>query len=165
VEYSGDTIFEDCHGTPQDSNLEFTIDGPSTATAATDDEGNVTFANLAAGTYNISGGVPGDFASTVVWCSINEDPDTLFQPTDTDTGVSVEVADGENIICDWYNIPFDLSGGTPTPAPTTTPGGVTQLPGTGTGSESDSTANFALYGLALLALGMTAIAVRRRVMR
>jgi hypothetical protein len=155
--YTGSTIFADCHGNPQDSHLEFTIDGPSTATAATDDDGNVTFASLAAGTYNISGGVPGEFASTVVYCSVDEDPETLFAPTETDTGVSVDLAAGSDVICDWYNIPEDLSGNT---------GGTTTLPNTGAGvSSADGNSNVALYGFMFAALGMTAFAMRKRATR
>jgi hypothetical protein len=135
--YTGNQLFADCHGNPQDSNLDFTIDGPVTETFGTGDDGNVAFQLLAAGTYNISGGVPGEFATTVVFCSVDEDPDTLFEATETSTGVSVDLEDGTDVICDWYNTPIDLSGG-PTPTPTPS-GGVTQLPNTGGGESADAT--------------------------
>jgi hypothetical protein len=163
--YSGDTIFEDCHGNPQDSNLEFTISGPESATAATDDAGNVTFADLTPGSYNVSGGVPGEFADAVVFCSAEGDPDTLVAPPATATGFSVSIpADFlGSIICDWYNIPIDLSGG---PTPTPTPDGdVTELPDTGAGVASDAGTNMALLGLGFVALGLTAVAMRRRALR
>jgi hypothetical protein len=164
--YSGDTIFEDCHDNPQNSNLEFTISGPENATAATDDNGNVTFADLTPGSYNVSGGVPGEFAEARVYCSAEGDPDTLVAPPATTTGFSVSIpADFlGSIICDWYNIPVDLSGG-PTPTPTPGDDDVTELPNTGAGSASDSSATIALYGLGFLALGVTALTMRRRVNR
>jgi hypothetical protein len=161
--YTGSALFADCHGNPQDSNLEFTIDGSGEIqTQPTDDNGNVTF-NTNPGTYNISGGVPGEFATTTVWCSVDEDPDTLFEAEETATGVSVDIEEGTDVICDWYNTPIDLSGGEPTPTPT--PGGVSQLPNTGAGDASDSGANLPLYGLGLFALGAAAVAMRRRALR
>jgi hypothetical protein len=155
--YTGTTIFADCHGNPQDSHLDFTIDGPVTETFATGDDGNVAFQVLPAGSYNISGGVPGEFASTIVYCSVDEDPDTLYAPTETDTRVSVDLAADTDVICDWYNIPEDLSGNT---------GGTTTLPNTGTGvSVADGNKSVVLYGFMFMALGMAAIAVRRRAVR
>jgi hypothetical protein len=160
--YTGNELFADCHGNPQDSNLEFSIDGPTPRSGATDDDGNVTFSTLVDGTYNISGGVPGEFATAVVWCSVDEDPDTLFEATETDTGFSIDVEADTDVICDWYNTPIDLSGG---PTPTPTPDGVTQLPNTGSGAVAGPNANIALYGFGLFALGMTALALRRRAVR
>jgi hypothetical protein len=165
--YTGDTIFEDCHDNPQDSNLEFTISGPESATAATDDDGNVTFADLTPGSYNVSGGVPGEFADAIVYCSAEGDPETLVAPPATATGFSVSMpADFlGSIICDWYNIPIDLSGApTPTPTPDDDDD-VTELPNTGAGAVGDSNTNIALFSLGFIALGMTAFAMRRRAMR
>ncbi|MFL5759304.1 MAG: hypothetical protein ACJ789_06175 [Thermomicrobiales bacterium] len=162
--YTGTAYFADCHGNPQTSHLEFTIDGPMTETFATGDDGNVAFQALPAGTYDISGGVPGEFASTVVYCSANDDPNNQVATTMTGTGYSLELADNSDVICDWYNIPEDLSGTTPTPASTTTP--TTALPSTGVGeTTAQSSSNFGLYGFAVVALSITALAVRRRAVR
>jgi hypothetical protein len=159
--YTGSALFADCHGNPQTDHLDFTISGSGELqTQATDDNGNVTF-NSNPGSHDISGGVPGEFASTVVYCSVNRDQ---IPSTQTDTGYSVTVPDGEDVICDWYNIPEDLSGLTPTPAPTSTP--TTTLPNTGAGeTTSESSGNYALLGFAIVALGATAFALRRRVAR
>jgi hypothetical protein len=155
--YTGSAICAECHGNPQDSHLDFTIDGPITETAATGDDGNVAFLGLPAGTFNISGGVPGEFAKAVVYCSVDENPDTLFAPTETDTGVSFNLAADTDAICDWYNIPEDLSGNI---------GGTTTLPNTGTGASSaDGKSNVAVYGFMFAALGMAAFAMRTRATR
>ncbi len=154
--YSGNDIFGTCHGNPQDSNLDFTIDGPVSETFATGDDGNVAFQVLPAGTYNISGGVPGEFASTVVYCSVQDEPDTQVPATKTDTGYSIDLEDDTTVICDWYNIPEDLSGNT---------GGATTLPNTGIGVSADSNSNLPLFGFAFALLGMTAMMIRRRAMR
>jgi hypothetical protein len=169
LEYAGDSLFDDCHDNPQTSNLEFTITGPESATAPTDDAGNVTFADLTPGNYNVSGGVPGEFADALVYCSAEGDPETLVKAPATATGFSVSMpADFfGSIICDWYNIPIDLSGA-PTPTPTPAAGDdddVTDLPNTGSGAKSDFDTNVALYGLGFLALGVTALTMRRRAMR
>jgi hypothetical protein len=168
--YTGDTIFADCHDNPQDAGLSFTISGPESATASTDAFGNVTFADLTPGSYNVSGGVPGEFADTVVYCSAEGNQETLVAPPATATGFSVSIpADFTgSIICDWYNIPIDLSGGDSTPTPTPAAGDdddVTDLPNTGTGIVSNSSSNIVLFGLGFLALGVTAITMRRRAMR
>jgi hypothetical protein len=61
------------------------------------------------------------------------------------------------VICDWYNIPEDLSGNT---------GGTTTLPNTGAGvSTADGDSDVALYGFMFMAFGVVAIAVRRRAAR
>jgi hypothetical protein len=161
--YAGNDIFGTCHGNPQDSHLDFTIEGPVTETFATGDDGNVAFQVLPAGTYNISGGVPGEFASTVVYCSVQDEPDNQVPATQTDIGYSIELADDTTVICDWYNIPEDLSGNTPTPAPTSTP--TVTLPNTGAGSGSGLNNTLPFFGFVFAALGLTAYALRRRAAR
>jgi hypothetical protein len=151
--YTGSALFADCHGNPQTDHLDFTIAGSGELqTQATDDNGNVTF-QTNPGSYNISGGVPGEFASTVVYCSVNGDQ---VPATQTDTGYSVTVPDGEDVICDWYNIPEDLSGNN---------GGTTTLPNTGVGAVAASDSNLPLYGFAFAALGLCTFSLRRRAMR
>jgi hypothetical protein len=175
VGYNGNDIFGDCHGNPQTSNLGFTISGPASDSGTTDGDGNITFSGLPAGTYNISGGVPGEFASTVVYCSVEDDPNNTIAVTSTDTGVSIDLPASTNVICDWYNIPFNLkgdeggttTGGTTTGGTTTTTGGTTTttttLPATGAGTVAgESDAIFYLGGLLALMLGGFAVVTRRR---
>lgn len=171
VEYAGDDIFGDCHGTPQDAGLEFAIDGPVSDSGATDGNGDITFAGLPAGTYEISGGVPGDFADTAVYCSVEDDPENMLAVTPTAIGVSIELPAGTNVVCDWYNIPYDLRGddggddddddnGGQTPTKPTT------LPSTGAGTAAGETdAAFVLGGMAVIALAGFAVVTRRRALR
>jgi hypothetical protein len=167
VEYNGDDIFGDCHGNPQTSNLEFTISGPASDSGATDADGNIAFSGLPTGTYNISGGVPGEFASTVVYCSVEDDPNNTIPVTSTDTGVGIVLPPSTNVVCDWYNIPFNLkgdeggttTGGTTTGGTTTT---TTTLPATGVGAVAgERDAVFYLGGLLALMLGGFAVVIRR----
>ena len=69
----------------------------------------------------------------------------------------VGVGDGEQIVCDVYNIPENLSGLTPTPTP------AVQLPntGSGVGTGSDLLTMLA-YGMLLAALALTTIGLARR---
>jgi hypothetical protein len=49
--YSGDNLFADCHDTPLPTY--FTISGPESTTVDADAAGNVTFADLIPGSYNV----------------------------------------------------------------------------------------------------------------
>jgi hypothetical protein len=182
VGYTGTSFYEDCHDNPQTSNLEFNliVDGDiGVAHGTTDDAGNVTFTDLPPDTYVMHGGVPGEFVDAVVYCSIEGIDGSGQLAPETEFGGFVLATNpnalGWHYICDWYNIPIDLSGGESTPTPTPVAGDdgdddedeeVTDLPNTGTGSVADTNTNIALYGLGLgfLALGVTAIAIRRRAM-
>ncbi|MGH2533574.1 MAG: hypothetical protein ACRDJW_14845 [Thermomicrobiales bacterium] len=108
VEYSGDDIFGDCHGNPPASSLEFAISGPISVAGATDGAGNVTFAELPAGTYEISGGVSAEYADSYVYCSANDNPENVLPVTWSAIGVAIDVPDGAAVLCDWYNTPYDL---------------------------------------------------------
>ncbi|HET8522602.1 MAG TPA: hypothetical protein VFL82_05165 [Thermomicrobiales bacterium] len=168
VGYNGNDIFGDCHGNPQTSNLDFSISGPASDSGATDADGNITFSGLPSGTYNISGGVPGEFASTVVYCSVEDDPNNTIAVTSTDTGVSIDLPASTNVVCDWYNIPFDLKGDGGTTSGGTTSGGTTTtttLPATGAGTVAGQSGTvFYLGGLLALVLGGFAVVMRRRAM-
>lgn len=163
-EYSGDDVFGDCHGNPQNSGLEFAITGPVSDSGPTDANGNITFGGLPAGAYEISGGVPGEFASTVVYCSVNEDPNNVLPVTSTATGVSIDVPDGAAVVCDWYNIPFDLSGNGDDDGDDDDT--ATTLPNTGAGvAGGHGDAGLFLGGAAVLALAGMALVSRRRALR
>ncbi|MGH2560364.1 MAG: hypothetical protein ACRDJH_14980 [Thermomicrobiales bacterium] len=109
VDYSGDDIFGDCHGNPSVSSLEFAIAGPVSAAGATDGDGNVVFAGLPVGAYDVSGGVPANVASAYVYCSVDGDPYNALPVTWTDAGVAIDVPAGAAVLCDWYNTPYALS--------------------------------------------------------
>jgi hypothetical protein len=154
----GDAFFSECHGTPPDPALGFAITGG--ATLETDAEGNVVFDGLAAGTYEISGGVPGEFAETVVYCSDADDVSVAWPFEFTGIGIAITVAEGDNVVCDWYNIPIDLSGN-PTPSPTKP---TTTLPNTGAGVGSNESDLGQLPAVLALAVGAGAayLGLRRR---
>ena len=76
TEYAGSDLFGDCHDNPI-ADLPFTIDGPVSATQNADADGNTIFADLPAGSYEMSGGAPGDFADAYIYCSLADDPETV----------------------------------------------------------------------------------------
>lgn len=163
VEYNGNDLFGDCHDNPQTSNLEFSIDGATPGSGATDANGNITFSELKPGPYNISGGVPGEFASTQVYCSIDYDPDTVIAVTPTATGVSIVLPENNSVTCDWYNIPFDLRGDVGDDDDDDDTTGVTTLPSTGAGgTATEATDGWLIAGAAFLAMCGLAVVSRRR---
>jgi hypothetical protein len=152
-----DDFFATCHGNPVE-DIEF-FDG-STSIGTTGADGNLVYDLGAAGSVDLNGGVPGEFARNFIYCSSNADQSTVVEFVFVEAGTSVSVDVSETgTTCDWYVVPEDLSGNTPTPAPaaTSTPtGGVTQLPNTGAG-QSDGANSMMLILLALLALGTASV--------
>jgi hypothetical protein len=110
-------IFDDCHGNGI-AGIEFTIDGPNgfsdsaeTVIENTPGPGIVRFTGLEEGTYTIGDGIPGDFASTFVYCSLAEAEDQVpFEYNNTD-GIDLPLGEGVDVICDWYTIPDPQQGG------------------------------------------------------
>lgn len=165
LEYSGDDLFTDCHGNPAPAGMGFTITGPVEMTDSTDAEGNVTFTDLTVGTYNISGGAPGDFADWVLYCSLEEDAgtDTFLTSTETDTGFSIDIESGTTVICDWYDIPLDMRGDDETPVPTEpADDDAPTLPNTGAGQNGGNSSDLMLLLLGGgLAVGGLSVASRK----
>ena len=160
-------LFDDCHDTLVDQEVSFSLDGG--AAVAVDASGNVVFDGLAAGTYDISEveGPPLDFVSLRVFCSVQGDDPEVFEVTTDGPNFSVELGDGEYIVCDVYNIAEDLSGLTPTP--TTPPDddddddGVTQLPDTGSGiGTGGSSSALAMAAMVALLFGAASLTMVRR---
>lgn len=120
--YQGQDFFNDCHDTAPDPGLTFTFSNGETHEGTTNENGNVGFASLPAGTYTITGGVPGEFANIVVYCAVGTEAESNQQQvnvTDVTGGIQLDLPADTNIICDWYNIPEDLKGDvTPTIVPT-----------------------------------------------
>lgn len=159
VEYDGSDPFGDCHDNPI-ADLEFTIDGPVTATQTTDADGNTIFTGLPAGTYEISGGAPGDFADSYVYCSLVDDPSTVLVET-TDLTASLDLPADTAVVCDWYNIPLDLKGDDANGDGGDT-AGPTELPSTGVAPVSGQSAG--MWELVAVAMGACGLAfgLRRR---
>jgi hypothetical protein len=121
TEYAGDNFFGDCHDNPPDPGLSFTFTDGVTREGTTDAQGDVGFANLPEGTYTITGGVPGEFAERVVYCAVGTEETSNQEPVEFEYvtgGIQFFLPADTNVICDWYQIPFDLQGD---PTPTTTP--------------------------------------------
>ena len=87
--------------------------------------------------------------------------------------VILDVGAGQAVRCDWYNLPFDLRGETPTPtkAPAARPTAVpfiTTLPSTGTG-DGNGAGGWGVLSLAatltLVGVGTAGFALRRRAAR
>jgi hypothetical protein len=154
-------LFDECHGNPPTQPVSFSLDGG--IAQLVDADGNLTFTGLAAGTYQISEveGIPLEFANLKVWCSVQGDNPVPYEVTTDGPNFSVTLGDGEQIVCDVYNIPENLSGLTPTPVVTTTPS--IQLPNTGSGigTGRDLLTTIA-YGALLAALALTTIGLARR---
>lgn len=125
-------------------------------------DGNLVF-TLDPGTWQLSG-PPGDFlAATVIYCS--HGAGTAEEPH------PVTLEAGEVVVCDYYFVPEDLSGRTPTPVPgaqpTAVPGKpVTGLPSTGAGEAGGGNGTaiaLAFVGAGvLLAGGASLQALRKR---
>jgi hypothetical protein len=124
VEYSGTSWFEDCHSNIPDPGLPFTFtneDNGDVYNGTTNENGNVGFANLSEGTFTISGGAPGDFAQHVVYCAIGTEGASNQQQIPVQyvtTGIRFYLPAQTNVICDWFEIPYNLRGETPTPTQT-----------------------------------------------
>jgi len=174
--YNGGDLFTECHDVLVGQSFDFTIDGPVTETAATDaSTGNVTFSDIPAGTYNLFGGIPGEFSNQTIYCSDSNTGDALTA-TPNGMGVDVDVPEGAAAVCDVYEFPEDLSGNTPTPEATapatvtataTATQPVSTLPGTGAGTGVSKGTDEALWLVipAAFALGGIGYGIRRRAMR
>src|SRR5829696_5650566 len=82
VGYAGESLFEDCHDSAPDGSMRFWFDGPISGYTMTDAAGNGYIANLVTGTYTVSGGLAPELGSSVVYCSFEDDPDSLYQVAD-----------------------------------------------------------------------------------
>ena len=114
--YSGTNYAADCTGVP-DPSLPFEISGPTSASGQTDAAGTVTFEDLPAGAYTVTGGAPGDFAEAVIECE--------GQESTSQDGVilTLEIAGDAAVTCSWWNIPEDVSGMPNTAVAVRQPGG------------------------------------------
>lgn len=161
-------IFTECHDSLPVITTTYSIDGGSAQ--ALDAEGNLSFVDVSAGTHEIAqvDGVPLDFAHLRVFCSDVTTNDEVVEIAVNVQKFSVTAIAGDEIVCDVYTIPEDLSGMTPTPEVTptaTSTSGSTTLPNTGAGSEqnqNDNTLLFAISALALAGLGFAAYRLRQR---
>lgn len=156
-------VFDECHDNVPGQPVSFSLNGG--AAELVDANGDVTFSGLAAGTYAISEveGIPLDFVNLRVWCSIQGTNPVPLEVTTDGPNFSVDLGDGEAMVCDVYNIAENLSGLTPTPAPVVTKTPSITLPNTGSGmTPGHDVLTTVAYGLMLAALALTTIGLARR---
>ena len=159
-------LFADCHDNLVDQEVSFSLDGG--AAVAVDASGNLVFDGLAAGTYDISEveGPPLEFVNLRVFCSVQDDDPESFEVTTDGPNFSVDLADGEYVVCDVYNIAENLSGLTPTPAPDDDDDdddGVTQLPDTGSGiGTGGSSSALLMAAMVAMLFGAASLTMVRR---
>jgi hypothetical protein len=119
VGYTGDAYFEDCHGNGVDDS-PFVLGGPATELTGTTNvdggsgPGILAFTGLPAGQFTLQGGPGTEFVSVVVYCSDQGTNTQLNAGVDGNTA-TFTIAEGQDVLCDWYVIPNEGSGQTPTP--------------------------------------------------
>jgi hypothetical protein len=125
VGYVGTDFYADCHGQGI-ADMEFLLSGPdgeqqqTTIIPETPGPGVVSFSGLAGGDYTLAGGPPGDFGTVDLYCTRQPGGERIESPVDG-TQVTVSLLDADTVLCDWYYIPDNLAGNTPTPEPSLTP--------------------------------------------
>lgn len=131
--HGGTNLYRDCHETPTGAGLEFIATpvptgtptaaatdstAPAAVVATTDLAGNATL-TLPPGTYDLRGGVPGDFARLALFCAPAAAAGTRFPTTpllggvrgpNDPTGARLTLAAGDTVVCDWYNTPESQRG-------------------------------------------------------
>lgn len=152
--------FAQCHDELVGTALGFTLESDSDSQTV---ETDVTTSNVTIettpDTVEIFGGVPGEFATTFVYCSQDQ---VEIDVTATGMGVSFDAPAGE-VVCDWYNTPIDLRGDGDGDGDSAGNGGVTTLPNTGVGIVgSDSSGLFLALLSGLGAAGAVSMIARRR---
>lgn len=146
-------IFTECHDNLPTQTTSYSIDGG--AEQVVDASGNLSFTGLAAGPYEIAQveGVPLDFAHLRVFCSDVTAGGEVEEISVSVQKFTVYAVAGDEIVCDVYTIPENLSGLTPTPTATTTPG-TTTLPNTGSGQQNAGSHLSLLLGLTIVSLAL-----------
>ena len=105
--------FADCHGEGLAGQV-VSIEGPDDYAGAMETvllqspgPGIAAFENLPAGVYHIAEDVPGDTVSYYVFCSNGETDESVeFRYDDSqDEGIDIRLAEGINVVCDWYIVP------------------------------------------------------------
>ncbi|MDQ3167677.1 MAG: hypothetical protein M3P94_03400, partial [Chloroflexota bacterium] len=127
------------------SDVSFKLDGASTGNPGeqvTDAMGQYTWFDMEADQYFLTETVPSGYGLPVVFCATYDplDPNSqAFERYDVsdEFRIEFEVADGESIICYWFNISVDYATATPHSGPTATLGPGT--PGAGTPTTATPT--------------------------
>jgi hypothetical protein len=107
-------IFEECHDTLPEQPVAFALDDG--VPRFVDGAGNVRFEDVAPGTHTVAEteGPPLEFVTLRVWCVDVTAGAAATEIAPDGPSFEVEVPDGASVVCDVYNIPQNLSGGTGT---------------------------------------------------
>jgi LPXTG-motif cell wall-anchored protein len=150
----GSDIYANCHGNAL-GGVDFDFNGfeVGSGTETTNASGVATHTILeaaASGDVTISEDpdVLADYSGAYVFCSEQNSGDVLFDGPANGGSVTISAQQGDDIICDWYNLSGEASNGGDGP---------TTLPNTGSGSDGDDSSGIGLAALAgaaaLLAAG------------
>ena len=174
VGYTGTNYFTDCYANAT-AGVTFSLSTQGSAvpgssvligTSKTDANGTAFFENLG-GSYVLEEDVPGEFAKAAAYCTDDGVPIAIGFSADN-SRLALDVAASQDIRCDYYNIPFDLRGETPTPGPAPTKAPVTSLPNTGARAVGAENGRGGLLVAVMLVAGvgvMGALSLRRRATR
>jgi hypothetical protein len=77
----------------------------------TSNSGNVVYGGLTPANYTLSEDVPGDFSTPKVYCTVNGGAPYAKTVTNGATTFGID-GTGQNVVCDWYNVPENAKGGT-----------------------------------------------------
>ncbi|CAN5578317.1 hypothetical protein BH09CHL1_BH09CHL1_28960 [soil metagenome] len=108
-DYDGTDIFVDCHSNPGLLAIDYSISGEfGTETAMPDFEGNLTFTDLTPGIYRVDSSLPVDGQHPAIYCSPGDGSAATYYKADSTRdfySFRIELAAGDNIVCDWYTLP------------------------------------------------------------
>ncbi len=172
-ENTGADIFERCHDNAL-KGIGFDIAGTDVTTGS---NGHAT-ANVAAGSITITedAGDTAGFKGAYVFCSEQVSGKVLTDGRVNGGSVTINTNEGDEIICDWYNLTAAVVitptvGPSPTatatsvpvvhPTATSTPS-TTTLPNTGAGNANSSSGTIMWIAGIVLALIAGAVTIRRR---
>jgi len=135
-----DAYAQDCYGAAPD--VSFKLDGARTGNPGeqlTDANGQVTWSEMEADHYFLTEEVPSDYGTPVVFCSYYlpaalQDRDWQSYPVSPENRIEFDVADGQSIVCTWFNVSATRAGTEPNATPGTTPDGTPGAPAGGTPS-------------------------------
>ncbi|HYH12825.1 MAG TPA: hypothetical protein VD789_10765, partial [Thermomicrobiales bacterium] len=103
--YDGSSHFDDCHANGL-TGVDVHLSGPSSDTKTTEgDTGAVRFAGIPVGSWTVAVDLPDEGQRYQTYCSLEEsDTHVPMSPENSNPG-TVDLAEGEAIICDVYVIP------------------------------------------------------------
>ncbi len=160
--YEGNDFAGDCDAT---AGIEFTIGLDASEfgmSGETDANGVVSFDGLGEGSYTITEHDAGGLAASQVFCAQPGAPEPMQIRRPDAATVGIDLGLGNEVTCDWYNVPADAGDDTEEPkdddtkAPTVAQP-VKALPSTGAGAaDLNDDGEMPFFILAALAVAMTA---------